>query len=151
MINSANRTGTGRSLLAGAGKGAAATATMTGVFRAFERAGWIGQLPPRQIVDRLLPELDDDRARWLTLIAHFGYGTALGSAYALLSRSPSALRGAVFGVAVCLANYELGLPLLRIREPMHRDHPREIAALITAHLVYGAGLGRRVRRGGSGG
>ena len=82
------------------------------------------------------------------MVAHFGYGALLGSAYSAAVRSPSAVGGAAFGVSVCLATYEGVLPLLRIRQPLHRDSGREIAALVVAHIAYGASLGWAVKRRG---
>jgi uncharacterized membrane protein YagU involved in acid resistance len=127
--------------------GAIATTTMTGVFSSFDLIGWVGQLPPRQIMQRLLP--DDTEPRQLnaaTIVAHLAYGAALGGVFSLITRSPSTGRGALYGIAVCLANYEVGLPVAGIREPLHRDNPREIATLLIGHLVYGADLGRRLAR-----
>jgi len=119
---------------------------MTGVFAVFDAAGWIGQLPPRQIVDRVFPVRDESAAQIITMTSHFGYGALLGSAYSAASRSPSVVGGAVFGLSVCAVTYEGVLPLLRIRQPLHRDSAREIAALAVAHLAYGATLGRSVAR-----
>lgn len=135
-----------RRLLIGAGGGLAATGIMTGVFAALEAAGWLGQLPPRQIVDRVVSPPDDGRAQVVTMVAHFGYGAFLGSMYSAASRSPSVVRGVAYGVSVCLASYEGLMPLLRIRQPLHRDRGREIAALIIAHIAYGASLGWVVKR-----
>lgn len=119
---------------------------MTGVFAAFDAAGWLGQLPPRQLVDRVVSPPDDRRADAITMVAHFGYGAVLGSAYSAATRSPSMIGGALFGVSVCAATYEGVLPLLHIRQPLHRDSAPEIAAMIIAHIAYGAGLGWVVKR-----
>ena len=135
-----------RDLLRGARRGTTATIMMTGVFSFSEHAGWIGQLPPRQLIDRLFPHLEDRGAEKLTIIAHLAYGTLLGSGYTALDRSPTALRGALFGIAVCLANYEVALPLLGLRQPLHRDRPAEILTMATAHLVYGSKLSRSRRK-----
>jgi uncharacterized membrane protein YagU involved in acid resistance len=118
---------------------------MTRVFSSFDLLGWVGQLPPRQIMQRLLPkQVEGRQLNAATIIAHLGYGAMLGGAFSLITRSPTVTRGAMYGIAVCVANYEVGLPLAGIREPLHRDSPREIATLVIGHLVYGADLGRRL-------
>ena len=134
-----------RRILSGAGGGLAATGVMTGVFAALEAAGWLGQLPPRQIIDRVLSRSGEERAQVITMVAHFGYGAFLGSMYSALSPSPSTVRGTAYGVSVCLASYEGMMPLLRIRQPLHRDSRREIAALVIAHIAYGSSLGWAVK------
>lgn len=113
----------------------------------FNAIGWFGQPPPRQLVERLMPDDTPDRViDMLATGAHFGYGAMAGSAYRLLRRKPGALSGMIFGLAVLVISYEGWLPLTGIRVPLHRDSPQEIAALTAAHLVYGASLGRRLAK-----
>lgn len=139
-------TGTLAAVARGALSGIRATGAMTVVAKGFERAGWFGQLPPRQVTERILHVSSEPVATIATTVAHFGYGAAMGGGYALLGglspRLVSTATGAVFGVLVAIGSYELLLPSIRVRPPLHRDSPREIAALLIAHLVYGGTLGR---------
>lgn len=126
---------------------------MTVVAKGFEKAGWFGQLPPRQVTERILHLSSEPFATIATTVAHFGYGAAMGGGYALLGRlSPrlvSTATGAVFGVLIAVGSYEVLMPLIKVRPPLHRDSAREITALLTTHLVYGGVLGRDLARGAS--
>ena len=139
-------TGLVTTMARGALSGVLATGTMTVPFAIFERAGWLGRLPPRQVTERVLPRPSEPKATIVTGTAHFGYGAAVGAGYGLLGRiAPrlvSTAKGAALGVLVAAATYEGLLPLLRIRSPLHQDSWREITALLTAHLIYGGSLGR---------
>lgn len=138
--------GTLSRLLRGARSGAEATAAMTAAFAAFDAFGWLGQLPPRQVVDRLLPNASERTARVATMVSHTSYGALFGAGFAFLPRRRPVLVGVLFGLLVCAANYEALLPGLRIRQPLHRDQRREIIAMLVAHIVYGAGLQQRLAR-----
>lgn len=134
----------------GALSGARATVPMTMTFTVFERAGWFGRQPPRQVTERVLPRASEPAATLATTASHFGYGAAVGSAYAVLGRTAPNLvstpKGAALGLLVAVASYELIFPLLRIRTPLHQDSWREITALLTGHLIYGGTLGRRLAK-----
>lgn len=142
--------GTLAALGRGALAGMRATGSMTAVAKGFERAGWFGQLPPRQVTERILHVSSEPFATIATTAAHFGYGATMGAGYALLGRlSPrlvSTAKGAVFGVLVAVGSYELLMPLIKVRPPLHQDTPREIVALLTTHVVYGGSLGRSLSR-----
>jgi hypothetical protein len=134
--------------LAGARSGAAATLSMTAGYELLKAAGWMEELPPRQITKNLLPDgTPDGVVNAMAAVAHLGYGAFTGAAYALLRRSPGVLTGIVYGLAVCVASYDGWVPLVRLRHPMHHDHPRAIGAMLIGHVIYGADLGRRLGRG----
>lgn len=138
--------GTLVALARGALSGLRATGPMTLVAKGFQGVGWFGQTPPRQVTERILHLSSEPFATIATTVAHFGYGAMMGGGYALLGRlSPrlvSTATGAVFGVLVAIGSYEVLLPLIKVRPPLHQDSPREIIALLTAHVVYGGALGR---------
>ena len=78
-------------LLLGALAGLVGTAAMTAAMRALHRRLPAEQrypLPPREIVQKVLPEpaerrIAEDHRRSLTMVAHFGYGAATGALYAV--------------------------------------------------------------------
>jgi len=126
MINiDLGRRGGPVSALAGARSGALATLSMTAGYELLKAVGWMDELPPRQITKRLLPDGTPKAVVNTTAaIAHLGYGAATGALYATLRRSPGVITGIAYGLAIGLASYEGWVPLVRLRRPMHRDHPR---------------------------
>ena len=107
-------------------------------------------LPPRQVTMRVAEEtgvkedLDEEERLGLTLLAHFGMGTAAGAAYGLIGRHiplPAPLAGAAFGLAVWAGNYLGLLPALGLLRPA-TEHPiRRTGLMIAAHLVWGIATG----------
>ena len=142
--------------VAGGMGGAAATAAMTLVMAGAQRAGLMGKMPPRKIVDSLLGRATGRRpsrktSRLLAAAAHLGFGAAAGAGYGLLARerrplAAAAARGALYGTAVWLVSYAGWIPALGIMPPPDRDWPGRQATMLAAHLVYGATLGSLVRR-----
>jgi hypothetical protein len=141
-----------RSAATGAIDGAFATVVMTGAMRVAQRAGWLGELPPRRITRLALRRAGQGgRSRratsGLAALAHVGFGAAAGSAFEVTfaprgrphGRGP--LAGAAFGAAIWLVSYAGWVPALRLLPPPPRDRPGRQAALVLAHLVYGATLG----------
>lgn len=143
----------------GAGAGVAGTAAMTGVLLAARAAGLLGELPPRRITDAALGAADvhglsPAARRGLAIVAHFGFGAAMGAVFGAL-RPPGmrgagrrAAAGAVFGLALYAASYAGWIPALGILPPPHRDVPGRPAATVAGHLVYGGVLGA-IARGGA--
>src|SRR6188768_2130390 len=91
--------------------GLAATLPMTVAMEAMFRRLPLPQrdpLPPRTISMRFADtfgrkqELDEQERLAVTLLNHFGYGTAAGALYGLLGRRlfPGAVGGAVYGLGV---------------------------------------------------
>jgi hypothetical protein len=120
---------------------------MTAWLAVAQRAGLLDRQPPRQITDHLLPDGDRTPGHVATWAAHVGYGVGAGLVYQVLAPAGrrTALTGAAFGTAVWVAGYEVWVPALGILPPAHRDDPRRAGAMLVAHLVYGATLGRASR------
>lgn len=148
------RTSLPRRLLSGAADGAAATLAMSGAMLVAQRAGAIGELPPRTIMAFALRRARGLPARRrekdaLGALSHVAFGAAAGALFeAALGRRTRAapLAGAAFGVAVWLVSYAGWVPALGILPPPHRDRPERQVTMLAAHLVYGAVLGALARR-----
>ena len=131
--------------IGGAGAGIIATAVMSAGFLAAQRAGTIGTLPPRIIVEHVAPALPPRVSRVSSAIAHLGYGAAAGAVYAFTPRKRTA-SGIAYGVLVWAAGYELWVPAAGILLPAHRDDRARALTILGAHLLYGAALGWASRR-----
>jgi len=140
-------------LLRGVVSGLAATGAMTVAFGIGRMTGAIGRLPPRLIVDTLLPALPVRARGPLAGILHTGYGAAGGAAYAAMARPAArgALTGLLFGLAVWLGGYEGWVPAAGVLPPAHRDRRARAVTILLAHVVYGAALGDVARRIGPAG
>lgn len=107
-------------------------------------------LPPREITMEVAEEagvkeqMNEPERIGATLVAHFGYGAAVGALYAPLARKsslPPALEGAAYGLAVWAGSYLGLLPAMNILRPATEHPPRRTALMITAHLIWGAVAG----------
>jgi hypothetical protein len=134
-------------LARGALAGFTATVLMSAAFGVAQLAGAIGRLPPRLIVDELVPALPRPARTALEWVLHFGYGAGCGAAYALLVRSSTGGAGAgtAFGLAVWAGGYEGWVPALGALPPAHADDRSRAATILLAHVVYGAALGAAAR------
>jgi uncharacterized membrane protein YagU involved in acid resistance len=103
-------------------------------------------LPPRQITMKLarqagMDELMTDEGRSAaTLLAHFGYGGAVGALYGAVSariRLHSVWKGLGFGVAVWAASYLGLLPGTGVLRGAHKHPARRNALMIGVHLLWG--------------
>jgi hypothetical protein len=119
-------------------------------------------LPPRTVALRaadragIEENLDEGERTGLTLVSHFGMGTAMGALYGPVSRFiplPAPLAGAAFGLAVWAGNYLGILPALGLLSSATRHPRRRVGLMIAAHLVWGAAAGLVVgaARGGESG
>jgi putative membrane protein len=107
-------------------------------------------LPPSEIMTvteetGLGEELDQPEHTAATLVAHFGYGTAVGALYALLTERlplPSPLKGISFGMLVWSVSYLGLLPALGILKPATEHPARRNALMIAAHGVWGVAVGK---------
>jgi hypothetical protein len=126
--------------------GVVATAPMSVLMVAAERLGMLPGPPPRLIVDRLAPDLDDRSAAAVTAVTHAAYGAAAGAALALLPVRLTTARGVVLGLGLYVIGYEGWVPMLGVLPPAHRDDRRRVLTMAVAHLVYGAVVGRLARR-----
>src|SRR4051812_809978 len=110
-------------------------------------------MPPAVLADRVAVAL---RHRGLSTpqrlqvqrVIHYGFGAALGVAYAgAASRSNGASRGrgALAGLAIYAGTHGSLLPALGIQRPPWRLSPAAVAWESTSHVVFGAAL-EAVRR-----
>jgi hypothetical protein len=133
-------------LTRGAAAGTLATAAMSALMLAAGRAGLMGRQPPEAIVRqagaRTAGEPRGRLADALATVAHLGFGAGTGAAYALLppSRRP-VLRGVLAGQAVWAVSYAGWVPAFGALPPPSRDRTPRQAAMVAAHVVYGAVLG----------
>lgn len=129
-------------LLIGAIAGFAATVAMTmAMSRLHRRLPPDDQypLPPREITERLLPEMQDDNMiKDSATAAHHGYGALGGALIAATAPSIGPVGGAIAGVGIWAASYFGWVPLADILTPAHRHPVRRNALMIGAHLVWGA-------------
>ena len=132
--------------------GLAATLPMTIVMEALFRRLALPHrypLPPRTITMRLADavgsrnNMDETQRLGVTLLHHFGYGTAAGAVYGLLARRvlPGALGGAVYGLGVWAGSYLGLLPAAGLYGPATQEPVQRNALMIAAHLAWGAALG----------
>jgi uncharacterized membrane protein YagU involved in acid resistance len=107
-------------------------------------------LPPSQIIARvsrrlgLRQHMNQPEHITVTLLAHFGYGSAAGAVYAPIADHvplPGVVKGIIFGLLVWSVSYLGLLPALGILRPATRQPPGRTALMIAAHVVWGAALG----------
>ncbi len=126
-----------RDFLLGGFAGIAASVAMTAAMRRLHPMLDVKKqypLPPRQLMDRIRPRLNEGSARTQTLYAHIGYGALAGALFATL---PNRGRGFGYGVVVWAVSYMGWIPSARLLSPAW-DHPRQRNLLmIAAHLVWG--------------
>jgi hypothetical protein len=77
-------------------------------------------------------------------VSHGAYGIFGGAAFALLAgdRRRSTVWGAAYGVLIWIGGYEGWVPALGVLPPAHRDRRARAGVMLTAHVIYGAVLGR---------
>lgn len=141
-----------RDLLAGGRAGLVATAAMSLLMLAAQRAGLTGRLPPQRISDWLARQMPpsarpvgEDRQA-LAGISHFLFGASAGALYGLATSGLrrvwiSAALGVVYGTAVYLVSYLGWLPALNIMPPATEDRPGRVATMLSGHWIYGGLLG----------
>lgn len=136
----------------GAVAGAVATLPMTAVLETARRGGAMPQLPPRAIVDTLVPVAPSRARRGLAAAPHLCIGATSGAGFAVIAgararSSPQRIvRGIAHGLAVWGIGYLGAVPLTGALPPAWRDRCDRQAALLTAHVVYGATLGAALGR-----
>lgn len=135
-------TGANRStdILYGALAGFAATAAMTAaMWRLHRRLPQAERypLPPREIVEILLPPGGDGVVRDTAMTSHFLYGAVTGALVGAVHPPRTMSGGAVTGAAVWAASYFGWIPAAGILKPASEHPPRRNALMIAAHLVWG--------------
>lgn len=104
-------------------------------------------LPPEEITDDLAKRSDlrrrinKEQLLAVTLVSHFGYGSAMGILYGLLTRMlplPPVAKGMLFGLVVWVGSYLGLLPALGISAWAGKEPLRRNLLMIVAHLVWGS-------------
>ncbi len=88
-------------------------------------------------------EPSDDTKSELSYAVHWGYGTAMGALYGVLSGGrdgAGVANGLVFGTALWLLGDELAVPLLGLSQGATAYPPAQHANRLGAHLAYGLAL-----------
>jgi hypothetical protein len=138
--------------------GLVATAPMSAVMVAVQRPG--RRMPPKAIVDQAvdLADVDVPRStrRGTAVVAHLGFGAAVGSLFGVLTANPSVRRhpiasGTSYAMAVWAASYLGWVPAIGALPIAAKDDSSRRRANVISHVVFGATLGRlMVRHQGSG-
>lgn len=145
-----------KAILDGAMGGCVATAAMSALMVAGEKAGFMDRHPPEEIADAVLdavgvPDSHEKTEDALAVALHFGFGIGMGSLFALLHRrlrlpiSPI-LHGMIFGSLIWAVSYKGWVPGLGIMPPPERDYPGRPQTMLFVHWVYGGILGALVGR-----
>ncbi|WP_181871127.1 DUF6789 family protein [Sphaerisporangium album] len=132
-------------LVKGGVGGLLATAAMSAVMLAADRAGLMGEHPPKRIVRAALPghkHLPKPGERPLAVISHFAYGGFCGAVFAAATgrREPRVPLGVMYGLGIWVVSYQGWVPSAGILPPAHRDRPGRQLTMMAAHVVYGATL-----------
>jgi hypothetical protein len=137
-----------RELAAGAAAGAVATIAMSTVMLSAQRAGLLGEQPPRKLSDKALDALAngraDERTRRLgTSIVHLGIGATAAALHQVGRRlanrpQPAAIWGGGFGAVFWGLNYGFVAPALGIMPPPDRDRPGRAPVMLAANVIWGA-------------
>ena len=137
-------------LLRGAVAGCVATAPMTVVMTALHRLLPRREqypLPPSEIVEQIAhnvgveQHIDPPQHVAVTLLGHFGYGTAVGAGYALVHKFlpfGKIANGIAYGLLVWTVSYLGLLPAAGLLKPATEHPARRNALMIAAHVVWGA-------------
>ncbi len=137
-------------ILRGALSGIVATVPMTVPIIVARRTGLISTTPPVQISANiaartpLLPERRHEGFPATWIVAHFGYGAACGTVYALAAPAlppVPAVKGLIFGELVWAVSYLGYLPAMKLYPAPDDDASPRTAVMIVAHAVFGLALG----------
>jgi hypothetical protein len=137
-----------RELTAGAVAGMVGTAVMSTLMLTAQRAGMLGEQPPRKVSDAVLDAVGggstDERTRRLgTAFIHLGIG-AMAAALHQVGRQavghprPAPVWGSAVGAMFWAVNYGLIAPKLGILPPPDRDRRWRAPVMLAANVVWGA-------------
>lgn len=142
-------------ILIGAAAGAAATVPQSAVVWGMKQAGVYRRKPgPEKVAEEVTGaavNLEDVSPPWqmaVKLTEHFGFGTAAGAAFGLLSAiiRPTMVTGVLAGLAVWKASYDGWIPAAGIMPPPEEDEQGRALTMVLAHVAYGLALGALVER-----
>lgn len=136
-------------MLLGAIAGVVGTAAMTAAMRAFYRRLPPAErypLPPREIIERVVPEgVSEQTRRTSTIASHFVYGAGMGAVFALAPVDKGTLTGAGYGVLVWAGSYLGWIPSAGILKDAVRHPLRRNLLMSGVHLVWGAATALTLR------
>jgi putative membrane protein len=107
-------------------------------------------LPPQEITDEvakrsnLRRRINKAQLLGATLVSHFGYGSAMGVLYSLLTRVlplPPIVKGMLFGLVVWGGSYLGLLPAMGFSTWAGKEPVRRNLLMLLAHLVWGSSTG----------
>jgi hypothetical protein len=135
-------------LAAGAVAGTIATVAMSTLMLTAQRAGLLGEQPPRKLSDAILDAVGGGRAgegtrRLGTSIVHLGIG-ATAAALQQVGRDrvgrprPAGLWGGAFGAVFWALNYGFIAPAVGIMPSPDRDRPGRAPVMLAANILWGA-------------
>ena len=137
-----------RRTLYGALGGLGGTLALTAFREVMTRIGAVGTTAPEQVVERLeeVGFLDDSShgtRRFVTVAAHFAYGTGTGAALGLLRRERGGAKeeaavGLALGILAWGAGWASWLPLSGVHLPPWRQQTPKVLLPVLDHSLFGA-------------
>jgi len=107
-------------------------------------------LPPEEITDELAERadlkkhMDKEQKVGAALVAHFGYGAAMGALYSIFTNViplPAVMKGTLFGLVVWAGSYLGLIPAMDISTSADKEPMRRNLMMIAAHIVWGSATG----------
>ena len=137
-----------RELAAGAVAGAVGTVVMSTLMLTAQRAGMLGEQPPRKLSDAVLDAVADGRAdertrRLGTACIHLGIGATAAALHQVGRHAaghprPAGVWGGGLGAAFWALNYGLIAPAIGLMSPPDRDRPGRAPVMLAANVIWGA-------------
>ena len=137
-----------RELAAGAVAGTVGTVAMSTLMLTAQRAGMLGEQPPRKVSDAVLDAVGgggaDERSRRLgTAFIHLGIGATAAALHQVVRHAvghprPAAAWGGGLGAAFWALNYGWIAPAAGIMPPPDRDRRGRAPVMLAANVVWGA-------------
>lgn len=152
-----------RGLVRGLAGGAIATVAMSAVMLGAQKAGLLGQMPPKKITNSMLGALairrrtPEPAKKALAVLNHFAFGGACGALFGVATavvraragssaivrdRRLSLLAGVLYGSAIWATSYAGWVPAFGIMPRPENDRPGRPTSMVLAHWVFGAALAK---------